>query len=115
MRLPLVGTVQERLPLATRGFKCLDSKRAEKNLLGFRARASRIRSLASGRGGLRYCGGQQSGLKNLLLAPRRRLALGAVFPVPPAVYQAAICMYKVFGVCGNNTAVAPWLLTEPQP
>jgi hypothetical protein len=32
---------------------------AEKNMLGFRARASRISSLAPGRGGPRYCGGQQ--------------------------------------------------------
>jgi hypothetical protein len=44
--------------------ECPDSKIGIKNLLGFRARASRISSLASGRGGPRYCGGQQSGLKN---------------------------------------------------
>jgi hypothetical protein len=34
--------------------------------LGFRARASRISSVASGRGGPRYCGGQQSGFKKRL-------------------------------------------------
>jgi hypothetical protein len=46
---------------------------AEKKLpaagLGFRARASRISSLASGRGGPRYCGGQPSGFKKWLSAP----------------------------------------------
>jgi hypothetical protein len=51
------------LPLAGRS---VSTASAEKNLLGFRARASRISSLASGRGGLCcycYCGGQQSGLR----------------------------------------------------
>jgi hypothetical protein len=38
-------------------------------MLGFRARASRISSSASGRGGPRYCGGQQSGLKKTLSSP----------------------------------------------
>jgi hypothetical protein len=47
------------------------SQGKKKNLLGFRARASRISSLASGRGGPpRYCGGQQSGLKKRLSSPR---------------------------------------------
>jgi hypothetical protein len=41
----------------------------KKNMLGFRVRASRISSLASGRGGSRYCGGQQSGLKTRLSSP----------------------------------------------
>jgi hypothetical protein len=46
------------------------SQGKKKNLLGFRARASRISSLASGRGGPRYCGGQQSGLKKRLSSPK---------------------------------------------
>jgi hypothetical protein len=50
----------ERLSLAGRS---VSTASAEKNLLGFRARASRIINLASGRGGPRYCGGQPSGLK----------------------------------------------------
>jgi hypothetical protein len=53
-------------------------QQAEKNLLGFRARctrclASRISSLASGRGGPRYCGGQQSA---------KRIKKAAVVPYP---------------------------------
>jgi hypothetical protein len=54
-------------PLA--GRRRVSTASAEKNLLGFRARASRISSLASGRGGPRYCGGQQSGLKKRLSSP----------------------------------------------
>jgi hypothetical protein len=38
-------------------------------MFGFRARASRISNLASGRGGPRYCGGQPSGFKNELYSP----------------------------------------------
>jgi hypothetical protein len=45
---------------------------------GFRARASRISSLASGRGGPRYCGGQQSGLKKRLSSSTR-----PCMPPPP--------------------------------
>jgi hypothetical protein len=59
----IVGTT------ATRGGRSVSTASAEKNLLGFRARASRIRGLASGRGGPRYCGGQQSGLKKRLSSP----------------------------------------------
>jgi hypothetical protein len=60
----------ERLTLAGRS---VSTASAEKNMLGFRARASRISSLASGRGGLRYCGGQQSGLKKRLSSPTSRV------------------------------------------
>jgi hypothetical protein len=54
--------------------------RFKKKMLGFRARASRISSLASGRGGPRYCGGQQSGLKKRLSSPA----------LPPASHSQAI-------------------------
>ena len=46
----------------------------KKNLLGFRARTFRISNLASGRGGPRYCGGQQSGLKKRLSSPTPGIA-----------------------------------------
>jgi hypothetical protein len=51
---------------------------AERSLLGFRARASRISSLAPGRGGPRYAllrGGQQGGLKKRLSSPTCHLDL----------------------------------------
>jgi hypothetical protein len=67
--------------------------RQKKNLLGFRARASRISSLASGRGGPRYCGGQQSGLKNRLSSPRAPRARGArsgASPAPPRSRAARV-------------------------
>jgi hypothetical protein len=60
----------ERLPLAGRR---VSTAQVQKIILwgGYRARASRSCSLASGRGGPRYCGGggQQGGLKKRLSSP----------------------------------------------
>jgi hypothetical protein len=60
---------------------------AEKNLLGFRARASRISSLmASGRGGPRYCGGQPTAkrVKNGRASPTTRYPGRRYYPLPGA-------------------------------
>jgi hypothetical protein len=70
---------------------------AEKNLLGFRARASRISSKlavwlqAGERGGPRYCGGLQSGLKKRLSSPDLITSMAnlEVFDLPPR------CHYQV--------------------
>jgi hypothetical protein len=75
----------ERLPLAGRS---VSTASAEKNLLGFRARASRISSLASGRGGPRYCGGQLSGLKTGA-PPLEQRGAGAAVDHGPGVGESA--------------------------
>jgi hypothetical protein len=54
-------------------------------MLGFCARASRISSLASGRGGPRYCGGQQSGLKKRLPSPTANAGRGGVQRAPQEI------------------------------
>jgi hypothetical protein len=61
--------------------------------LGFRTpytrstRASRIGSLASGRGGPRYCGGQQSGLKKRLSSPSSNFKSQIQTPSAFAIYN----------------------------